>query len=134
MFIGNLNKQQQSVFLGLAKQLIASDGIITPTEESMLAIMQSQVESGIVAVEVKNDELIGVFDSKKSQASIMLELLGLAHSDEDFHTSDSEKFEKQFIQQVAKACRISDAELSDMESWIVRQLALVSEANQFMGE
>ena len=134
MFIENFNNKQQSIFLGLAKQLIASDGIITPTEEAMLAIMQSQMGAEITSVDANYEELLSIFDTKKSRASMMLELLGLAHADKNFHTSDSETFEKQFIQQVSKSCSISDAELNDMESWVVRQFALVSEANQFMGE
>lgn len=58
---------------------------------------------------------------------MLLELLGLAHADQDYHAT-----EKEFMQQVASACGVSENELRDMESWVVRQLALVSEAVQFM--
>jgi uncharacterized tellurite resistance protein B-like protein len=61
------------------------------------------------------------------RASMLLELLGLAYADHDYHAS-----EKQFIKKVAKACEISEHELQDMEFWVVRQHALAHEVTQFM--
>jgi len=127
MFISNLSTKQQSVFLSLAKRLIASDGNIAPDETALLETIQQQMPSGVSPSDTALDTLSTVFECKKSKASMLLELLGLAHADQDYHAT-----EKEFMQQVASACGVSENELRDMESWVVRQLALVSEAVQFM--
>jgi uncharacterized tellurite resistance protein B-like protein len=127
MFISNLSSEQQSAFLSLAKQLIASDGNIAPAEKALLETIQQQMSEGVTASEVTIDTLSNVFSCKKSKASLLLELLGLAHADQEYHST-----EKTFIKQLAEACDVSTNELQDMESWVVRQLALVNEANQFM--
>ncbi len=129
MFISILTKKQQGVFLGLAKQLISADSKITKDEELLLSTIQAQMESGTTPINVDLNHLGSIFDTKASKASMLLELLGLAHADEEYHLS-----EKEIINQIAKACGISDTELVDMESWVIRQFALVSEAKQFMEE
>lgn len=128
MFISNLSSsKQQSVFLGLAKQLIASDGNIAPKETALLETIQQQITAGVTPSDVSLDTLNNVFECKKSKSSLLLELLGLAHADQDYHVT-----EKDFLNQVANACGVSENDLRDMESWVVRQLALVSETVQFM--
>lgn len=131
MFIGNLNRHQQSVFLGFAEQVVAADGIVSSEEEAMMTIIKSQMLPDIVKEEAEVQEIRNIFDTKSARASMILELFGLAYADQDDHSYDSEK---KIIQDVASACCISEMELSDMESWVVHQLALVREANQFMGE
>jgi len=59
----------------------------------------------------------------------LLELLGLAHADSEYHVT-----EKDFISTVAIALNISDPLLADMESWVRRQFALVHEAEELIGE
>lgn len=127
MFISNLSTKQQSAFLSLAKQLIASDGNIAPEETALFTTIQQQIPLGVSPSDATLGTLGSVFECKKSKASMLLELLGLAHADQDYHAT-----EKEFMQQVANACGVSENELRDMESWVVRQLSLVSEADQFM--
>lgn len=127
MFISNLSREQQAVFLGLAKQLILSDSNLATEEESLLTSIQRQMESEVIPTDVPLNSLKELFPTRKDKASMLLELLGLAHADNDYHAS-----EKEFVTQVARACGISKMELIDMECWVVRQLALVHEATQFM--
>lgn len=127
MFIANLNSNQQSVFLALAKKLIESDGVVSSEEAEMLDTIQRQMEKGVSPLDVELETLNSVFECKKSKASMLLELLGLAYADQDYHET-----EKSFMRQVVNACGISENELRDMESWVVRQLSLVREAVQFM--
>jgi hypothetical protein len=127
MFISNLSSKQQSVFLGLAKQLIESDKNIAPEETALLTTLQTQMGAGVSPSNATLDDLNAIYECKRSKASMILELLGLAHADQDYHVT-----EKDFMKQVANACGVSENELRDMESWVVRQLALVREAAQFM--
>jgi len=127
MFISNLSSKQQSVFLGLAKKLIDSDENIAPEESALLSTIQQQMLADVTSTDVALDTLPTVFDCKKAKASLLLELLGLAHADQEYHSA-----EKDFINQVATSCGVSSYELQDMESWVVRQLSLVREAAQFM--
>lgn len=127
MFIANLNSNQQSVFFGLAKKLINSDENVTSEETALLSTIQQQMMADVTPTDVSFDTLTDVFDCKKAKASLLLELLGLAHADQEYHSA-----EKDFVKQVATSCGVSCYELRDMESWVVRQLSLVREATQFM--
>lgn len=127
MFISNLNTTQQSAFLGLAKQLIESDNDISPQENILLETLHKQMDANVSAVNVSLSNLNTLFEGKKSRASMILELLGLACADDNYHPA-----EKEYIRKVTEACGVSENELRDMESWVVRQLALVREAAQFM--
>jgi uncharacterized tellurite resistance protein B-like protein len=127
MFISNLSSKQQSVFLGLAKHLIESDGNIAAKEQALMATIQGQMATKVTPADFDFETLNKIFECKRSKASMILELLGLAYADEDYHAS-----EKKFMRQVSQACGVSEHELRDMESWVARQLALVREAEQFM--
>lgn len=125
MFVGRLNTRQQSLLLTLSKQLIAADGNIHDKEHALLASLQVQMAPGVEdASGLRLDE---EFQSTESKVSLLLELLGLAHADQDYHLT-----EKDFIAKVAKAIGVDANLLADMESWVVRQLALVREAEAFM--
>lgn len=127
MFISNLSSKQQSVFLGLAKKLIDSDENFAPEETALLSTIQQQMLADVTPIDVALDTLNTIFECKKAKASLLLELLGLAHADQEYHLA-----EKDFINQVATSCEVPSYELNDMESWVVRQLSLVREAAQFM--
>jgi hypothetical protein len=51
----------------------------------------------------------------------------MALVDSEYHAT-----EQTFVTTIANVLGVSEAELSDMESWVRRQFALVREAEQFM--
>ncbi len=75
MFINNLTSVQQGRFLELAETLIAADGFVDEREASMLktlsAMCNMHADSGEVG---RGKDLAAVFDDRKSQVSLLLEL------------------------------------------------------------
>lgn len=129
MFVSKLNSMQQGVFLSIATQLIEADGIISSQETALLNVLRNQMVTGVKPIPSSVNDLPAIFDSTTAKAAFLLELLGLAHADAEYHTS-----EKDFISTIAAVLSISELTLADMESWVYRQFALVREAEQFMEE
>ena len=71
--------------------------------------------------------LVLAFDSSRSRAAALMELIGLAYAD----TIYAEE-ERTFIDDVARRMEISPARLSLMESWVIRQLALAEEGQALL--
>ncbi|EKZ8664216.1 TerB family tellurite resistance protein [Vibrio alginolyticus] len=73
------------------------------------------------------DELGSLFELQHQKVALMLELIGVAYADETYQDS-----EKAVIGHLAEVLNISPSLLTDMESWVKRQMILVKEANLFM--
>ncbi len=129
MFISKLNAMQQGTLLSIAAQLIKADGKIASQEIALLNELRNQMTTDVNPVPASLNDLPSIFDSAPAKAAFLLELLGIAHVDAEYHVT-----EKDFISDIAKALSISESTLADMESWVYRQFSLVREAEQFMGE
>ena len=129
MFVTNLNEKQQSILLELATNLIAADGIVDSKEQLMLSTLQAQCHPNVKPESASQTKLIDVFDSTAAKSSLLLELIGLAHADDQYHET-----EKNFIYEVASTFNIDNSTLEDMETWVNRQMLLVKEAQYFMTE
>jgi len=127
MFISKLNLEQQSVLLALAERIAAADGVSHEKEALLMAALKAQSHDGVAPATVELSKLAGVFDSQSAKSALMLELLGIAFADSDYHAS-----EKALVNEVASALSIDSELLSDMESWVSRQVLLMQEANGFM--
>lgn len=127
MFVDKLNVKQQGVLLTLAAQLIEADGNISEHETQLLNTLRTQMSKDAAPVAVSVSDLGGLFESNAPRAALLLELLGLAHADGDYHVT-----EKDYVSRVASSLGVSGPLLADMESWVYRQFALVREAAQFM--
>ena len=92
MFIQQLSKTQQSIFLSFANELMGIDGDVSTSEENMLNFYKSQMEDGVIAVAREQQSLSLIFDTQKSKMAMVLELVGLGHADGDY-----DKDEKDFI-------------------------------------
>ena len=125
MFVAQLTTQQQGLLLQLGTELVAADGKIHDKEAELLAVVRAQMTPGIAPV--SSDQLCKEFTTQASKAALLLELIGLAHADADYHST-----EQSFVAQVANKLGIAKEMLEDMEAWVARQLALVREAEQFM--
>ncbi|WP_373054443.1 TerB family tellurite resistance protein [Thioalkalivibrio sp.] len=127
MFVGNLDARQQGALLALAHEVASADDTLSKKEEEFLATLRTQMEPNVEPASIDRNDLSTAFESKRVRASLLLELLGIAHADDDYHES-----EKKLIAEIAAALDISEFELADMEGWVERQLLLVREAAQFM--
>lgn len=127
MFIQNLNTKQQKVFLALANDLIKADGILEQKELDLLAVLKAQMENGIEADGYELAALATIFDSRKAKYSVMLELIGLGHADEDFDPA-----EQKFVLDVAEVLGFNQQDVDEVEFWVTRQMSLVAEASMMM--
>lgn len=125
MFIEKLNDRQQGILLDLGKKLIAADGNIHDKETELLNVLRAQMSPSVQ--ETASSNLASDFHTQESKAALLLEILGLAHADEEYHQD-----EKSFVSGLAKEVGLDSDTLADMESWVLRQFALVREAQQFM--
>lgn len=127
MFVDKLDAKQQGALLTLSAQLIESDANISEQETQLLNTLRSQMIQGITPSHVSINDLPALFPSNATRAALLLELIGLAHADGEYHVG-----EKDFISSIAASLDTPAPTLSDMESWVYRQFALVREAEQFM--
>ena len=129
MFIQNLTLDQQSVLLDLSNQLIAADGVLSDDELVFIETLKSQMMPNIEDHSATYNQLSDVFSDKASKASLLLELLGVAHADDEYQDE-----EKTFMNNIATQLNVSQNELSEMEDWVIAQLNLSKQAIKFMLE
>lgn len=129
MFVHYLNSQQQSILISLAKNIISADSILSEKEKLMLDILKSQANSDISEVEVEIFQLPSIFVTKREKYSLLLELLGIAHADQEYQLE-----EQSLIKLYAECLNVSDNELNVLEKWVEKQLALSIEIESLLGE
>lgn len=127
MFIYNLTANEQSAFLGLADKIIQADGILALQEEQLFAYLSNA--TGQPAAEGTVESLAAVFQTRRSKASALLELMGLGLTDGRYHPA-----ERTLVAEIAKVLGFNENELVGMENWVVRQAMLVEEATGFWNE
>lgn len=127
MFVQNLTKEQQGVLIYLAKEVAQADGYADELQVGMVEILKKQSEIGVAEKEIAINELNSLFDTKLVKYSLLLELLGVALSNDEYHTN-----EQNLIFQYATALEVSKDELNLLEKWVEKQLALQKEINQLL--
>ena len=128
MFINNLNEEQKSAVVVLMHRVAQADGRIDVAETQML----NEVVAGLGVTDADNklstSELVTRFTTQKSKVSALLELLAMAHADGEFVAT-----EHHYIREVASEMDVSDLELAIYNSWVIRQVSLLHEAEEFWG-
>ncbi|MFQ2784648.1 TerB family tellurite resistance protein [Aeromonas caviae] len=127
MFIQNLNTKQQSALLYLAKEVIDADGQLHNSEEEILSILAGQVDASVSPESVSLDEMTALFDTNISQVSLLLELIGVALADGNYHHEENE-----LIQKYADAMNVSKMKLLQIEGWVSKQLTLSLEVQALL--
>ncbi|MBA4500869.1 TerB family tellurite resistance protein [Marinobacterium marinum] len=127
MFISFLNKDQQGILLSLSKKIINIDGVVEAQELALYDSIVAQCEADVEPKEMKLDSIADYFSSQKEKIALLLELVGVAHADENYH-----ELERNIINDISEALFIDSSLLEDMESWVHRQFILMKEARIFM--
>ena len=115
--------------MGLAHNVVVSDGLLDPNEEFMLdefkreMALNPSTPSGYLEL----DGIGAVFATRRTRAIAMLNLLRLSHVDGAFEIE-----EECLLKDVADAFGITDAEFLLMNNWVKRLVALEQEAGAFM--
>jgi hypothetical protein len=131
VFLHDFSSEQKMVFTSLAKQLIEADGMIHEDEKELLYLLGHEMGIDVDAVLhsplLTKVDLVDLFNTRRARAAVLLELIGLGYSDANFNAAESE-----FLVNLAEKFGFSQAELSSMDSWVIRQIALVKEAEQIL--
>ena len=129
MWLYSLTDNQRTTFLGLAHNVVVSDGLLDPNEETMLD--EFKREMGLNSDhEVDYLELDGVeaiFDSRRSRIVALLNLLRLSYSDGAFEIE-----EECVLKEISRAFDVPDDEFMLLDNWVKRLVGLEVEALSLM--
>ncbi len=129
MWLSSLTDDQRRALLGLAHNVVVSDGLLDPNEEVMLDEFKREMELH-PATESDYLELDGIdatFRSRSTRAIAMLNLLRLCYVDGAFEIE-----EECLLQEIGEAFGIDGDEFLLMNNWVKRLVALEKEARTFM--
>lgn len=129
MWLSSLTDDQRRALLGLAHNVVVSDGLLDPNEEVMLDEFKREMELQ-PATESDYLELDGIdatFGSRRTRAIAMLNLLRLSYVDGAFEIE-----EECLLQEIGEAFGIDGDDFLLMNNWVKRLVALEQEARVFM--
>lgn len=128
MFVQNLNEVQQGILLASAEEIAKADRELHEIELSMITILKEQVKKGVQSIQVDMSELENLFSNNREKYSFMLELIGIAYANGEYH-----KDEKLIISRYAQALSIDEKKLIALEDWVSKQIDLTKEAEDLIG-
>jgi hypothetical protein len=128
MFLHYLSEPEKKAFLTLAKEFILVDGELSKEEEELVAVMKAEmgIQDGYPEGKISRQELFKMFNGKKSQIAAIIEMQGLGYANMEYHVQ-----EKAFVKEMADSFGLDEEELNSIDDWVVRQVALLYEANEF---
>jgi len=129
MWLSTLSEPQRIALLGLAHNVVVSDGLLDPNEEGMLE--QLRREMGIDAEhELEYLELDGisqVFSTRPVRVVALLNLLKLSYADGAFEIE-----EECLLKEISSTFGIPDDEFLLLDNWVKRLVSLESEAESLI--
>ena len=129
MWLKSLTEGQRDALLGLAHNVVVSDGLLDPNEEDMLVDFKREMalKPDVVSDYLELDGIDEIFDSRRARAVAILNLLRLSYVDGAFEVE-----EECLLKEVARAFGIDDADFMRMDDWVKRLVALEREARTLM--
>jgi len=126
MFLKDFNEYQQKLFLGLARELIEADNVISEQEKTLIAALSSEMGQQELIRNPSDDVLKEFFPDRISRVSVMLELVGLATCDGQFAAE-----EDAIIKRVQRIFEISDDQVNAYQNWVKKLFQTYGEAAAF---
>lgn len=129
MWLSALSAKQREALLGLAHNVVVSDGLLDPAEEDMLDEFRREMEMN-PALEAQYLELEGIeaiFDSRKPRIIALLNLIRLSYVDGAFEIE-----EECLLKDLSRAFGVGDEEFLLLDNWARRLLSLEAEARYLM--
>jgi len=130
MWLSSLSVEQRQALLGLAYNVIVSDGLLDPNEEGMLDEFKREMDLSPES-EVEYLELSGienVFSTRKSRVIALLNLLRLSYADGAFEVE-----EECLLKEISRTFEVPESEFLLLDNWVRRHLALEEEARVLIG-
>ena len=128
MFLSDLTEPQKAAFYDIAMGLIYSDDILDMNEAQLMAKLKNEMGLSNKKIQINENiqDSLKAFDTKQSKAILILELLILAHSDDDFNID-----ENTYIKKIVDALEINSFDFTEMKWWVEKKAALDKEARKF---
>ena len=131
MWLASLTERQRDALLGLAHDVVVSDGLLDPNEEDMLVEFRREMartpDGGADADYLELDGIGEIFDTRRARVVAVLNLLHLSYADGAFEIE-----EECLLREVARAFDIGDEDFRLMDNWVKRLVALEEEARGLM--
>lgn len=93
----------------------------------MLEVLKQQSNPDVQEKSVTLAELSDVFGNKRQKMSLLLELIGVACANDEYHVN-----EKDLIAQYANQLGVSQEKLQELENWVQKQIDLSKQAEQLI--
>jgi hypothetical protein len=130
MFLNKLSLNQRRVFLGLANRILIIDNSVDGAEISYLhkicAEMSIDLHDG---QEFPLETLNEVFPKDEEKRLVIIELMALAQSNEEFH-----EYEKEFIEKVINAFGIDNSIIEEIETLVKEYFAIHKKLANFIDD
>ena len=129
MWLATLDDNQRQALLGLAHDVVVSDGLLDPNEEGMLDDFKREMGFSD-AVEPEYLELEGIeqiFSTRRDRMVALVNLLRLSYADGAFEIE-----EECLLKEVSRTFQISEQDFLLLDNWVRRLIALEQEARAFM--
>ena len=129
-WLSSLSERQRDALLGLAHNVIVSDGLLDPNEEDMLDEFKREMalKPDVVADYLELEGIDAVFDSERSRTVAILNLLHLSYADGAFEIE-----EECLLKELARNFGMDDDDFRRLDDWVRRLVALENEARQLIG-
>lgn len=129
MWLSSLTDDQRDALLGLAHDVVVSDGLLDPNEEFMMDEFKREMAISLntEADYLELDGIEAVFPTRQSQTIAVLNLLRLSYVDGAFEIE-----EECLLKEITRAFGINDAEFMLMHNWVKRLVSLEHEAVDLM--
>ncbi len=125
MWLSALTDEQRSALIGLAHDVMVSDGLLDPNEEFMLDEFKREMalsgKSGVGEEEVSR--IATTFDTPRTRRIAVINLLRLSYVDGEFDIE-----EECLLKQISEAFGIDRKEFQRMDNWVRRLVSLEVEA------
>ena len=129
MWLSVLSVEQREALLGLAHNVVVSDGLLDPNEEGMLDEFKREMElnPALEAEYLALDGIEATFNTRKSRIIALLNLIRLSYADGAFEVE-----EECLLKEVSRAFGVGDEQFRLLDNWVRRLLSLEEEARGFM--
>lgn len=129
MWLQSLTARQRQTLLGLAHNVVVSDGLLDPNEERMLDQFKREMGLSPDAPTdyVELDGIERIFDSRRARRIALLNLIHLSYADGALEIE-----EECLLRQVADCFQVGRGEFDLLDNWVKRLRALEQEAQALL--
>lgn len=129
MWLSSLSSKQREALLGLAHNVVVSDGLLDPNEEGMLNEFRREMElkEGTESEYLELSGIEGIFDSRKARFIALINLLRLSYADGAFEIE-----EECLLREICREFQVPDEDFMLLDNWVRRLLALEEEATSLL--